>query len=74
MSIHPRVENGRTKHKKVNSSEEPKNPDKGILGKRRRRLQDRRQARDVTVSMLEKSPYNQVNAGLAFRRPGSMKG
>jgi hypothetical protein len=66
-SIHPRVSfpNG----EKYNTCEPYKKAGKGKLGKKMKRLSDRRLAHATTLKSL---PSNQNPA--AFKTPGSMKG
>lgn len=67
LSIHPRHHNG--DGEKVNTSKPPKDPRKGILGKRIARLEKRRHDRDLTVSSLKAT---KGDPNLMFKRPGSM--
>lgn len=65
-SIHP---TGR-KHK-FTASPKPNDANKGILGKRMRKLQARRQARDMAVQEANRKSKG-ANAEKANRVPGSM--
>lgn len=69
-SIHPNGRGGSAYYRRV-LAEKPNDANKGILGKRTRKLQARRQARDIAVQEANRKSKG-ANAEKAFRIPGSM--
>jgi hypothetical protein len=71
-SIHPRVIGGRTRNKKVNTSE-ARNPDrKGYLAKASKELDRRRRDCESTISFV-KNKSGVVYTEGSYSEPGSMR-